>query len=165
MGPLLFSLEKQWTFGLAVLRLAVGDWIRYGETHYNKHQRYAQVLDATGLSYQRIANLAWITGKIEKERRRIKDGLTVEHHSVVASLPPPDQDRLLQQAVEEGLSSRDLRELAFDRRAENDGKDADEARAERALEKARDALERLPADRRKVIVNRVLLIPLFVDSI
>ena len=84
----------------------IGDWLNYGERKYG--EIYAQAIEATGLSYQTLADNKWVSGQIETSLR--KENLSFNHHKEVASLPAEDQQKFLNKAVEKNLSVRELRE-------------------------------------------------------
>jgi N6-adenosine-specific RNA methylase IME4 len=83
----------------------IGDWLNYGERRYG--EKYSQGVEATGLEYQTLANFAWVARRVEPSRRR--EDLSWGHHAEIAALEPGEQDRLLEQAVAEELSVRELR--------------------------------------------------------
>lgn len=84
----------------------IGDWLNYGERRWG--EMYAQAMSESGFNYQTVANDRYVAGKIEFSRRR--ENLTFSHHVEVASLPPPEQDRWLDYAEEEELTTRQLRQ-------------------------------------------------------
>jgi hypothetical protein len=129
IGLHLQTLESQFERSLQIVRWAIGDWLRYGEHRWG--EKYAQAVKQTGLSEQRLMTLNWLAEKVEISRRRKE--LTIEHHVAIAALPPEDQERLLDEAVQEEWSARTLHRHAQDRDAENNGKDPAIARAGRAL--------------------------------
>lgn len=84
----------------------LGDWWRYGEHAYG--ERAAAVAEGvTGYSFGACANAGWVAGKIETSRRR--EDLSYSHHAELAALDPIEQDRWLETAADERLSTRDLR--------------------------------------------------------
>ncbi len=83
----------------------LGDWVAYGEAHYE--DRYRCAVDAVGLSYQTLRNYAWVSRRFAMSRRR--DTLTFYHHMEVAKFCCADQDRWLDRAEEAKLSVRALR--------------------------------------------------------
>jgi hypothetical protein len=97
--------------GVRIARLAnasawyLGDWIAYGEAHYE--DRYQRAVDVVGLSYQTLRNYAWVCRRFPLSRRR--DTLTFYHHMEVAKLPAADQDQWLDRAQDSGWSVRALR--------------------------------------------------------
>jgi len=58
----------------------LGDWVMFGEQRYG--EKHAQAIEATGYSYQTIANAKWIAGKFEFSERT--ENLTWYHHMNVA---------------------------------------------------------------------------------
>ena len=97
----------------------LGDWLAYGEFQYT--DRYRTVIDTVGVSYQTLRNYAWVARRFTLSRRR--DGLTFYHHMEVARLPEEDQDRWLDQAVEQNWSVHRLRRQLRHVRDGGDGKD------------------------------------------
>lgn len=94
-------------------RWALADWLNYGEDTFG--ELAAQATDATGLSYQALADIAWVGRQIPLSRRREKLSFTA--HREVAGLPPRAREELLDRAEAEGLRSRDLRELTTGRKS------------------------------------------------
>jgi len=76
------------------IQWAIADWLAYGEREYG--EQYAQAIDVLGLSYQTLANYAWVGRAFESSRRR--ESLTFSHHAEVAGLPTEAQDALLSEA-------------------------------------------------------------------
>lgn len=93
---------------------AIGDWWIYGETTYGDRakqvrERFAEQDDEQIDNFlRRCRNVGWVARAIEPSRRR--DDLTFSHHEAVAALEPEHQDPLLDQAVHEGWTVRELRE-------------------------------------------------------
>jgi len=87
----------------------VGDLILYGEHTYGKTATYDLAQQATGYSRGLLYECARIAKRFPPERR--KEALTVFHHTSVASLPPATADKLLGEAVELGLTGRQIRDL------------------------------------------------------
>lgn len=83
----------------------LGDWLTYGETHYEG--RYRQAVETVGLNYQTLRNFAWVARRFPLQRRRSQ--LTFYHHMEVARLPEAEQDHWLDRAVRELWSVRSLR--------------------------------------------------------
>ena len=83
----------------------VGDWLVFGEKKWG--EMYTQALDDTNYEYQALRDAKWVCSQIELSRRR--DNLTFSHHREVAPLEPPDQDRWLDRAAQEGWSRNELR--------------------------------------------------------
>jgi hypothetical protein len=88
----------------SAIEFAIGDWLIYGKRAYG--EMYAQAILETGKSYGTLTNYVWVARHIESSRRR--ENLDFGHHSAVASLPPSDQDALLSEAQECGLTVRQL---------------------------------------------------------
>ena len=86
----------------------LGDWLNFGERKYG--ETYAQGVEATGLDYDTLAACRRVASQFEFTRRRVN--LTFTHHLEVAHLPAERADSLLARAESEGLSTRDLRQLA-----------------------------------------------------
>lgn len=84
----------------------IGAWINHGEAAYG--EKYAQALDATGLDYGRLRNIAHVEGRVALPRRR--DNLSFYHHELVAKLPPREQTRWLDKAEKAEWSGRELRD-------------------------------------------------------
>lgn len=90
--------------------MLLADALNYGEQSYGEEfaQSISNTRQALGLSPKTIANAQWVYGKIEAGRR--KDGLTLGHLSVLASLKPDEQDLLMQTAIDERMTVTDLKE-------------------------------------------------------
>lgn len=86
------------------LNWIIGDGLNFGEKKYG--ETYAQAIDCTGWSYQRLADAKWVSKAIPIENRR--EELTWTHHRYVASLPEPAQTEWLVRAEEEGWTTSDL---------------------------------------------------------
>jgi hypothetical protein len=74
----------------------IGDWWIYGEDRYDS-RRY-EVLDEFGVHYHTCENYAVVSRAFDGSRRR--ESLSFSHHEVVASLPPGEQDKLLDWCLE-----------------------------------------------------------------
>ena len=85
----------------------VGDWLNYGERTYG--ETYAQAVEATGMKTQTLLNYASVASRVQLPAR--VDSLSWSHHREVAALEPPEQVALLERAVAENLSTRELRLL------------------------------------------------------
>jgi hypothetical protein len=83
----------------------VGDWIRYGNARYG--EKYEVAARISGYDVQSLMNMAYVASRFEISRRREK--LSFSHHAELAALPPDEQERWLDRAQSEGLSSRRLR--------------------------------------------------------
>lgn len=88
----------------------IGDWIRHGEKAYG--EKYSQAIELSGLKKQTLMNYAFVS-KAFKETSRRREDVDFSTHAEVASLPEPDQDRILAKAAGDPLiSSRDVRKEA-----------------------------------------------------
>lgn len=100
------SLMETLTRMETAFQFAIGDALIWGEARYG--ERYSQAMEATGLTYQALANMVWVARKVPIQNRR--EGLSWTHHRVVASVEPEDQPGLLNMALEQGLSATGLQE-------------------------------------------------------
>ena len=87
-----------------VIKWWIGDWAAFRERKYGKLKDFATM---NNLSYQTIANLAWVSKAIEVSRRR--ESLEWSKHSEVAALEPKEQDKWLAKTDEEKLPVSELR--------------------------------------------------------
>lgn len=83
----------------------IGDALAFGESRFG--EQYASVID--GYATETRSQAKWVASKIPKPRRRA--GLSYAHHRAVAALPDEQQDELLERAIEENLSSKELGEI------------------------------------------------------
>jgi hypothetical protein len=97
---------------------AIADAINFGDRCYG--EVYSQWVEETGLAKKTLANIAWVGRSIESSRRR--EDVDFSYHAEVAPLPPPDQDRLLEKAVDQGWRRYDLREAVKSEQASRRGK-------------------------------------------
>lgn len=88
-------------------QFAIGDALIWGESRYG--EKYSQAMECTGLSYQSLANMVWVSRKVPHHNR--VDGLSWTHHRVVASVEPEDQPPLLQHALTNGMSASGLQQM------------------------------------------------------
>lgn len=91
----------------------IGDYINIGEEMFG--EMYTQALVHFGeYEYQTVANYASVMrrvpARVGKEQHRRKE-LSFAHHDAVAKLEIDEQRYWLQRAVDEKLTSRELREL------------------------------------------------------
>lgn len=84
----------------------LGDLLRFAEARFG--EKYAQAMDATGLSYGRLSNVVSTCNRIDPERRR--EDLSFAHHEAVAPLEPADQTQWLEAAAVSSWSTEKLRE-------------------------------------------------------
>jgi hypothetical protein len=90
------------------VQLCVGDWLRYGESHYG--EMAAQVIDSKGWSHSTVNAYRWLSEKVAPSVRR--PGLTVSHYMAVATLEQSEQARLLERAApSEGQPRMTVKEL------------------------------------------------------
>ncbi|MFE6578942.1 LmbU family transcriptional regulator [Streptomyces rochei] len=83
----------------------LGDWLVYGKDHYS--DRYERGVRAAGLQYQTLRNYAWVSRRFPMDRRRAS--LSFQHHAELASRPVEEQERWLDQAEQQGWSTKQLR--------------------------------------------------------
>jgi len=92
-------------FMVANAEMWLGDLLNYGEAAYG--EKYSQAIDATGLSYSTLANVASVAKRVPISRRR--EDLTFGHHEAVAKLEPQQQVDWLEHAAVTGTRRDDLR--------------------------------------------------------
>lgn len=101
----------------------VGDWLVYGEDRFGaqlllpgidpgpiraiSREQYNAARAATGIDPAILANYAYVARNVPREIRC--EALSWEHHRAVAKLEEPDQERWLDVAAKEELTSRRLR--------------------------------------------------------
>lgn len=90
----------------------VGDWARFGEKQGFAGKNvssaiYDELVAATGYSRQTIQDAKYVAEATSSLRN---EDLSFNHHKVVAPLPAQQQKKLLDQAANEKLSVRKLRE-------------------------------------------------------
>lgn len=96
--------------GQKALNWWIGDWWAAGSHRYG--QRAAAAAQGLfGVEFGALSNMASVCRSFETSRRR--EVLTFSHHAEVASLPPEKADQLLDQAIREGWSTRDIRAAAL----------------------------------------------------
>ena len=84
----------------------LGDLLNYGEREYG--EQYAQALDATHYEYNTLAKFKHVAARFQSLRRR--KSLSWSHHEAVASLPPKEADKWLENAEIGGWSRAELRD-------------------------------------------------------
>jgi N6-adenosine-specific RNA methylase IME4 len=84
----------------------IGDGLRFGERKYG--EMYSQVAEETGLSNGSLRDMKWVAERFELSER--SDNLPWSHYRQVAALPPDKRDELLDEAVDNGWSVRELRQ-------------------------------------------------------
>lgn len=103
--------ERWQSLGVELRRAAkgiqfwIGDWIRYGEHSYG--EKYSQALEATGREAQTLMNYVYVADKVDISRRR--ENVDFTSHAEVASLPPEEQNRILEKAEKEELTVQEVR--------------------------------------------------------
>jgi len=90
----------------------LGDALAFGERRYG--ETYSQALEETDYTYGGLANMAYVSRKVEVSSR--DETLSWSHHRAVAPLEPHEQRALLGKAREEGWSVSRLREEADGRK-------------------------------------------------
>lgn len=108
--PLTFD---EWASGLGIGRgvrayaWAAGDWLLYGERVFP--DRYAQAMDATGLSLGYLRNLVSLCSRVPRHIRN--PNLSIRHHQAITSFDEEWQKTLLDTAEAMDLDSDTFREL------------------------------------------------------
>ncbi len=85
----------------------VGQLLNYADTRKDWQAKMDQALGATGLSRQRLKNLAYVTKHVEAHELSLAP--SIGHAEEVAALPRPEQTEWLAKARTEGWSTRELR--------------------------------------------------------
>ncbi len=99
MGDWLQSAERS-------LMWWIGDWMRFGEHKWG--EKYAQAIDATGHSYQTLADAKWVSERFDFSERSEKLGWS--HFRQAASIKDKSaRSLLLREAEQEGWSVRETR--------------------------------------------------------
>jgi hypothetical protein len=109
--------ESDWmTIGRALASVCqsaywwVGDWLLYGFNTYGKQTTYDLAQQATGYTRSQLHECAYIAKRFPPERR--VGALSFFHHKSVAKFLPAVADKVLAEAVELGLTGRQVREAA-----------------------------------------------------
>jgi hypothetical protein len=84
---------------------SIADALNHGEEHWS--EEYSQALDPNSSSPKTAGNWMRVTKKFIPSRRREK--LSFSHHAAVYNLPELDQDKMLDEAEQEGYSVGQLR--------------------------------------------------------
>lgn len=107
--------KREWTdigYHLAHLQgnvqFWIGDWIRFGSKkgYYTSRDIYDEVEEITGLSSETTKHYRWVAERTSCTR--VHD-LSFTHHRAVAALGESDQIYYLNKALQEKLSSAELR--------------------------------------------------------
>jgi hypothetical protein len=100
LGARLQAVHKSILFWL-------GDWLLWGAQSFNED--FSQAIEATGYRNQTLLNAQWVASAVDNSRRR--ENLSWSHHLEIAALDDPsEQDKLLQLAIDNHWSTRELRE-------------------------------------------------------
>jgi hypothetical protein len=109
--------ENDWmTIGRALASVCqsaywwVGDWLLYGFKTYGKKTTFDLAQQATGYTRGILYDCAGVAKRFPPARR--VDALTFFHHKCVAKYPPAVADKVLSEAVELGLTGRQVKEAA-----------------------------------------------------
>jgi hypothetical protein len=85
---------------------SIGDAINFGERAYG--EKYAHAVEALNMTPETLMNYASIARKVPRERRR--EELPFSTHALVAPLEPEQQERWLDDAVENDWTRGQLRD-------------------------------------------------------
>lgn len=83
----------------------IGDWLNYGERRWG--EMAFQKLNGEDYAEKTLHNFKYVAAAIHSSRRR--EELNFSQHAEIASLPPCEQDRWLDKACANKLSTRELR--------------------------------------------------------
>lgn len=103
------------------IEFALADAINFGRDAYG--DLYAQWVQETGLNKRTLQNYARIGLLVEPARRRAT--MSFSHHEAVASLPPAEQESLLDAAEGAGMTRYELRDAVRERREQLRGRAVD----------------------------------------
>jgi hypothetical protein len=83
----------------------IGDWINYAENKWG--EKYNEAMACTGLEYKTLRDYAYVSRSVQLSARA--DNLPFRHHSVVAKLKDPEEQKhWLEMAEKHALSYRRL---------------------------------------------------------
>lgn len=153
-GTALLSIQRAIEEAGNDISWAIGDWLLAGERWFGDHDKWAQAVEITGKSEQRLMGLQWVAERIPPERRRLE--LSFRSHAAVAVLEPDEQDEILDMAVRDGLNSDEVRRV---KRALQ-GKDRSRKEAEWATDRATDYLRHTPPRLWTTVIMVKLIKPL-----
>ncbi len=85
--------------------LWLGDWLNYGEAHYQED--YTQAIDATGYDYHTLRRDKYTTERIPFERRRSNIDISIYHE--IAPFEEKEQERLLDIVEKTKMTIQQLR--------------------------------------------------------
>lgn len=119
----------------------LGDWLRYGEHTYG--EKYAQAINATGLSLTTLKNAQWVADRIPPKDRRVD--VPFSHHKAVAALDPKPRRDLLRKVAADHLSEHETRNRVREIKANEaaGGEPAPPAKPRTLDDALRDAQDRL----------------------
>lgn len=83
----------------------LGDWLILGEERFG--EKYAQALEGTGYALKTLQNAAYVCKKVDPTIRRPGE-LSFGHHKAIAGLPPDEQFSMIQRAIDEDMTVREL---------------------------------------------------------
>ena len=108
------TLGSQLGRGAQGIQWFVGDWLNFGfKKGFMASERYELAEEITHMTKAWLYRCAWVAKAVAPEDRRVE--LSFDHHTRIASIKPgPERDVLLQVAVQEKMSARDLYSLATD---------------------------------------------------
>jgi hypothetical protein len=114
IGKQLEELHETQSRRLSAVYWWVGDWLVFGEEHFG--EEHSQALDEITANYrdETLRNMAWVASRIPRVSR-LTD-LSWSKHQAAAALSAPDQEEVLNAAVEEGWSVNRIRDEVKQRR-------------------------------------------------
>ena len=100
------------------LSFFVGDWLNEGEKEYG--DKYVQAVHFTDYRIETLRNVKYVCNAVKREVRIDAPNVSFTHHRLVAPLAedPALQRQLLEQARDEGISTRDFALLVKEYRGE-----------------------------------------------
>jgi hypothetical protein len=114
IGQQLEELHETQSRRLSAVYWWIGDWLVFGEEHFG--EEHSQALDEITANYrdETLRNMAWVASRIPRVSR-LTD-LSWSKHQAAAALSAPDQEEVLDAAVEEGWSVNRIRDEVKQRR-------------------------------------------------
>jgi hypothetical protein len=100
------AIGRRLCLGSQALNWHIGDWWAFGDHRYGERAKVAAE-GIFGREFGSLRNLAVVSRAFEASRRR--DILSFTHHVEVAALSAPEADELLERALRDRLTTRDLR--------------------------------------------------------
>jgi hypothetical protein len=88
----------------------IGDWILYGKQHYGVKISFDLAQQATAFTRTVLYKCVYAAKRFPPERR--VEALTFNHHLALGKFVPELADKLLEEAVEYGYTSAQLRDMA-----------------------------------------------------